>query len=184
MHNGLNDLPRSNFIILILLWFLYCCRCCRCYCCATAVALSRSFFTIHGVCVALVMRYVETSIDDDDNDDGDQNRNKIQRKNASIFFNGVSFFRSVLIISIVKCRTRCIWTYHTHRMQSARSNSLYFMRLLFISNCEVAEEQEKIVTYLQYDSPFGFDTQTPSFLHGDGAHDVNPKMTQTKTEFN
>lgn len=31
-------------------------------------------------------------------------------------------------------------------------------------------------TYLQYDSPFGFDMHWPPFLHGDGAHDVNPAM--------
>lgn len=31
-------------------------------------------------------------------------------------------------------------------------------------------------TYLQYDSPFGFDMQWPPFLHGDGEHDVNPVL--------
>lgn len=30
-------------------------------------------------------------------------------------------------------------------------------------------------TYLQYDSPFGFEIQFPPFLHGDGAHEVNPE---------
>lgn len=30
-------------------------------------------------------------------------------------------------------------------------------------------------TYLQDDSPFGLDMHWPLFLHGDGAHDVNPE---------
>lgn len=42
----------------------------------------------------------------------------------------------------------------------------------------------KRFTHLQYDSPFGFDTQTPSFLHGDGAHDVNPEMKQNEIQLN
>lgn len=33
-----------------------------------------------------------------------------------------------------------------------------------------------LCTYLQYDSPFGFDMHWPPLLHGDGAHDVNPVM--------
>lgn len=32
------------------------------------------------------------------------------------------------------------------------------------------------VTYLQYDSPLGFETQWPPFLQGDGAHDINPRI--------
>lgn len=35
-------------------------------------------------------------------------------------------------------------------------------------------------TYLQYESPFGFDMHWPPFLHGDGAHDVNPEMIEKK----
>lgn len=35
-----------------------------------------------------------------------------------------------------------------------------------------------LCTYLQYESPFGFDMHWPPFLHGDGAHDVNPEMVK------
>lgn len=34
---------------------------------------------------------------------------------------------------------------------------------------------QKIVTYLQYDSPLGFCIHVPPCLHGDGAHDINPE---------
>jgi hypothetical protein len=29
---------------------------------------------------------------------------------------------------------------------------------------------------LQYDSPLDFSTHVPSFLHGDGEHDMNPEV--------
>lgn len=31
-----------------------------------------------------------------------------------------------------------------------------------------------LYTYLQYDSPFGFETHVPLCLQGDGAHDLKP----------
>lgn len=33
-------------------------------------------------------------------------------------------------------------------------------------------------TYLQYDSPLGFDMQDPPCRHGDGEHDINPENSK------
>lgn len=40
----------------------------------------------------------------------------------------------------------------------------------------------KIFTYLQYDSPLGFETQEAPFLHGFGEHDTRP--TEKKKQEN